>query len=594
VNMDQITQGNMMASEMGVPIRFEVDMVVRGQKGVLEPNLAFDTFLDLNDLSIFVKCHTNINSKIITAQDLVNASFTFYHEQKEANSKSSTKKLDQMTSLTDENPILINSSSYSTMTDLLFEISLNEFEDVLFMLKEAYTSISTLTGGLMASRSDTNDISSSNHHHGNGGGGEMGGNTEGSRMVRKVFEVLDDDKSGNIEGEELKKGLIIFNPNHDESLINEIWKEEKFTSTEDISMNLNEFEEFLIRFMQRQFYKCIEPYVTNRRAFSIIGGRDMYKLVKDSIMKIDEYEMKLQNALAEVLALQNEKEMILKQSQESSAKVQFMLSEANKMKEKQLQDHQDHKNVTDEIIPKKKKHIGETNMLAIGLVRAKNLIAADVNLLNFGASTSDPFVKFRFVTEKHVEKHKKLNKVQRLSTHVKSLFSSEKKWLAQSSVKKQTLNPVWNELYYFPTNIHAEDKILEIKIDDWDFAKCDFLGKAYINLSDIPHDGNLIKLELPLHDYYGHEDIIRGTVELNLSWVHDDFKATLEGKVAPPTPPSSLALSAVSSLSKVNEEKSTPTETRKQNEFPSTLSPSKSAEEATVAAAAAAVKQNEY
>lgn len=66
--------------------------------------------------------------------------------------------------------------------------------------------------------------------------------------------------------------------------------------------------------------------------------------------------------------------------------------------------------------------------------------------------------------------------------------------------------------------------------EDWDnYLSSGFLGRAFLKLNDIPHDGNLVKLLIPLKDTSGiNEDIPRGHVELALSWVHDDFKAVLE------------------------------------------------------------------
>lgn len=128
-------------------------------------------------------------------------------------------------------------------------------------------------------------------------------------------------------------GLLIFHRDEkDSSFISQIWKEENWKD-EDISMNFNEFESFLIHFMQRSFLKCIEPSVTNRRVFAQIGGRDMYQYSKETQFKLEDYELKLLKAQEEIMNLNNEKEMILKQSKETSAKINFMESEAMKERE---------------------------------------------------------------------------------------------------------------------------------------------------------------------------------------------------------------------------------------------------------------------
>lgn len=99
-------------------------------------------------------------------------------------------------------------------------------------------------------------------------------------------------------------------------------------------------------------------------------------------------------------------------------------------------------------------------MLAVGLVRAYNLVPL-FHLM--GDSVSNPRIKIRFVTQEYIDHRNDESKLDKKIDNLKEKFSSGKKWVATSSVKKSTLNPVWNELYYFPTNVNAEDKIMEIK-----------------------------------------------------------------------------------------------------------------------------------
>lgn len=46
----------------------------------------------------------------------------------------------------------------------------------------------------------------------------------------------------------------------------------------ELTVDVEAFERYLVRFLQHQFYRCIEGYVTNRAEFLALGGRDLQGL----------------------------------------------------------------------------------------------------------------------------------------------------------------------------------------------------------------------------------------------------------------------------------------------------------------------------
>ena len=46
----------------------------------------------------------------------------------------------------------------------------------------------------------------------------------------------------------------------------------------ELTIDVEAFERYLVRFLQHQFYRCIEGYVTNRAEFLALGGRDLQGL----------------------------------------------------------------------------------------------------------------------------------------------------------------------------------------------------------------------------------------------------------------------------------------------------------------------------
>jgi hypothetical protein len=91
-------------------------------------------------------------------------------------------------------------------------------------------------------------------------------------MVKKIFDSIDMDGSGMIDREELAAAIIRFDRNHDPEFLDRVLEEENLTEME-VDMTYPQFEEFLIGFLQHQFYECLEHFVTNKQLFLRLGGR---------------------------------------------------------------------------------------------------------------------------------------------------------------------------------------------------------------------------------------------------------------------------------------------------------------------------------
>ena len=97
------------------------------------------------------------------------------------------------------------------------------------------------------------------------------------------------------------------------------------------------------------------------------------------------------------------------------------------------------------------------NELRVAAITARRLAVKDKKLIGKGG-TSDPVVRF------------KLGSVE-----------------CETTVKKKTLNPTWNEAHTLPCSVQeaGETPTLEVICEDWDAASGrDFAGKATIDLSD--------------------------------------------------------------------------------------------------------------
>lgn len=137
----------------------------------------------------------------------------------------------------------------------------------------------------------------------------------------------------------------------------------------------------------------------------------------------------------------------------------------------------------------------EPNALAVVILSGKHLLACDYNILS--ANSSDPLVKMKFT--------KTLQSSQTSSSNTSSSTSntstSSNKWIAITTTKKQTLNPIWNEQFTLPCGT-CNGYELELRVEDYDRIgfKNDYIGSVCIPLKDIDVYGKISRKFYTLKD----------------------------------------------------------------------------------------------
>jgi Ca2+-binding EF-hand superfamily protein len=102
-------------------------------------------------------------------------------------------------------------------------------------------------------------------------------------MIKSVFEAVDTDRSGKIDKYELQACIEKFNVQADPTFFKHVLREEGIK--EDDELDFEMFEAFLVRFLQHQFYKKIESYVTNKGVFMQLGGRSVIYSHRGTILE---------------------------------------------------------------------------------------------------------------------------------------------------------------------------------------------------------------------------------------------------------------------------------------------------------------------
>lgn len=125
--------------------------------------------------------------------------------------------------------------------------------------------------------------------------------------------------------------------------------------------------------------------------------------------------------------------------------------------------------------------------LTVDVIRAEGLMSADRN------GKSDPFVELFLDTDKE------------------SFFKTKK--------VKKTLEPTWNESYTVPV-FNKYDSVIKVVCFDWDIGpeKNDLLGVGYLELADVPTNGDSIEMEVNLTT---EEETDGGVVYFKLSFKPD-------------------------------------------------------------------------
>lgn len=243
-----LAQANIIASEMCTTLSFK-SQVQMGHEGLSKIETTVDDMLSRNDFRVIISCVAG--TKTLKSVE---------HLGKVASHSKSMEGGAMGAALSAEAALEGDADAHAKLhghevggnwkNRELFEMEAEDFGDLLAGLKATHSNLQSLTGGL-ADASEGNNI---------------------ENMVKKIFDGIDMDGSGVIDREELAAAIIRFDRNHDPQFLDRVLEEENLVDME-VDMTYPQFEEFLIRFLQHQFYENLETYVTNKQLFLRLGGR---------------------------------------------------------------------------------------------------------------------------------------------------------------------------------------------------------------------------------------------------------------------------------------------------------------------------------
>ena len=318
VQSEQVAQANTIAVEMGVPVRFVCHTVIRGSEGFHLPDITLDEFLEANEPTLMVSCMVNPNRPPInSAVDMANNASLFHKSKASAGPRAlnqrappkasfaqrpakpvrkaswgigSRQSRDSKQAISEEaeeeppaatvpaskpTPLRRGSVAAGTAEESLFEVTLEDFDEIITSLKLSHNGLTALTGDLNSGGGGSSGLSAAEQS-------ALASNEVAREMhkIKAVFTAIDTDQGGTIDREELARGIMAFNLPGDRAdvldmLYAELFDEELTASAE---LDYAAFEMFLIKFLQHQFYRCVEGFVTNRGLFSKLGGRDIHGL----------------------------------------------------------------------------------------------------------------------------------------------------------------------------------------------------------------------------------------------------------------------------------------------------------------------------
>mmetsp|Transcript_43398 Transcript_43398/g.80320 ORF Transcript_43398/g.80320 Transcript_43398/m.80320 type:complete len:589 (+) Transcript_43398:1238-3004(+) len=281
-----LKQANAIASELCTNIQFTSQLLI-DHEGIDSADSTLDHLLETNEVRLKVCCVAGLRS-ISSQADLESVKASYLKrqklqalERKYGSSQSVIKSFNlplppggggvegTEPPLTPSSPNAAGGQGFGEELDikvvldqLLFEVEAEDFGDILAELKATHTSLRALLGGV------NNSADTDGNGEGGGGGGNGGGT---SSMIRSVFDAVDTDGSGLIDKYELQACIEKFNVAHDPKFFKYVLREEGIR--EDDELDFERFERFLIRFLQHQFYKKIESYVSNKSSILSLGGR---------------------------------------------------------------------------------------------------------------------------------------------------------------------------------------------------------------------------------------------------------------------------------------------------------------------------------
>jgi hypothetical protein len=168
----------------------------------------------------------------------------------------------------------------------LFEMKMDQFEELLAELKVTYSYVASLSQGIGAeapSAAAAESIVASGNDE----------TDQGNNTVQAIFDTVDCDGSGTIDRAELAAAFKLF----DETAIDPEFCEHMMDDLLPDSMaelDFDAFSSFLVKFLQHQYYHKLEPFVSNQRLFVLLGGRDLAETISEERKK--EQALELRNA----------------------------------------------------------------------------------------------------------------------------------------------------------------------------------------------------------------------------------------------------------------------------------------------------------
>lgn len=259
-----LRQANAIASELCTSITFTSQLLL-GEHGFGKADLTLDDMLEDSECRLKICCVAG-TKRIETHADVVGAMSAFQEAEISkalaraasfaSNSEPGTPKSAGTAAADGREVREAIAATRVSLDRLLFEMDGGEFGDLLAEMKVMHSNLSALTGGIRG-QDATKEVNDSGM----------------SRMIHTVFEAVDVDQSGSIDRNELRSCIEKFNVNHDPSFFTHVLHEEGIK--EDDVLNFEQFELFLVRFLQHTFYKKLETHVTNKQLFLSIGGRSM-------------------------------------------------------------------------------------------------------------------------------------------------------------------------------------------------------------------------------------------------------------------------------------------------------------------------------
>jgi hypothetical protein len=305
-----VEQANAIAIDMCTCVRFKATIILGDGVPLLrKAESTVDEVLDAGDCEVVIVCSVNPAHIVETREDQIRAVAVMEQKKQEAAAEAAARLAaaeaedpkrasllraasilltDEMgldNSLGDDlhSPTLGGKEDRKGKPSLkqelermhnltLFEMRMDQFEELLAELKVTYSYVASLSQGVS---DETDDGNQSNN------------------TVQAIFDTVDCDGSGTIDRAELAAAFKLFDetaidPDFCEHMMDDLLPESQS------ALDFDSFSSFLVKFLQHQYYHKLEPFVSNQKLFVTLGGRDLADIITAERKK--EQELELRNA----------------------------------------------------------------------------------------------------------------------------------------------------------------------------------------------------------------------------------------------------------------------------------------------------------